>query len=125
MKILCLFSLDIFASLEQILNFGMVLRNLIPDPVFTAQVEEFLSCLTNIVQYVEEENDERVRSMVRMMGRPRLVIEEDHIRFFVDHGFKVQDMALMLGCSKQTVERRLHMYNLSTQRYSHLRLPIR
>ena len=27
-------------------------------------------------------------------------------------------MALMLGCSKRTVERRLHMYNLSTQRYT-------
>ena len=76
------FSLDIFASLEQVLNFGMVLKDLIPDPVFTAQVEGFLSCLTNIMQCVKEENDERVRSMVRMVGRPRLVIEEDHIRFF-------------------------------------------
>ena len=112
------FSLDIFASLEQILNFGMVLKDLIPDPVFTAQdlEKEFLSCLTNIMQCVEEENDERLRSMV---GCPRLVIEEDYISFFVDDGFKVQDMALMLGCSKQTIERRLHiMYNLSTQTYT-------
>ena len=38
--------------------------------------------------------------------------------FFVNSGFKVEDMALMLGCSKRTVERRLSTYNLSTRNHT-------
>lgn len=55
---------------------------------------------------------------VNAMGRPTLVIEEEQLHFFVDNGFKVEDMALMLGCSKRTVERRLSVYNLSTRKYT-------
>ena len=49
-----------------------------------------------------------------------LTIEEDQLSFFVDNNFKVEDMALILGCSKRTVERRLGAYNLSTRSYSTL-----
>ena len=112
--------LGILASLEQLINFGELLKECNPDPIFTVQVEEVAFCLANIVQCIEQVHDENIRSTVtgRAMGRPSLVVEEDHLWFYVDHGFRVQDMALMLGCSKRTVERRLHMYNLSTQTYT-------
>ena len=37
------------------------------------------------------------------MGRPALIIEEDRLRFFVDNGFKVNDMAIICGVSKRDV----------------------
>ena len=52
------------------------------------------------------------------MGRPALVIEEEKLSFLVDNGFRVEDIAIMFGCSKQTIERRLSEYQLSTRNYS-------
>ena len=52
------------------------------------------------------------------MGRPALIVEEDRLRYFVDNKFKVKDMALLLGVSKRTIERRLSFYQLSTRCYT-------
>ena len=52
------------------------------------------------------------------MGRPALVIEEEKLSFVVDNGFRVEDIAIMFGCSKRTIERRLSEYQLSTRNYS-------
>ena len=48
--------------------------------------------------------------MGNAVGQPMLTIEEDQLSFFVDYNFKVKDMALMLGCSKRTIEIRLSAY---------------
>lgn len=55
-----------------------------------------------------------------VLGRPSLIIEEERLRFFVDSGFKVADMAMLLGVSKRTVERRLSFYQLSTRSFSNI-----
>ena len=52
------------------------------------------------------------------MGRPALVIEEEKLEFFVRNGFRVEDIAIMFGCSKRTIERRLSEYQLSTRSFS-------
>ena len=65
---------------------------------------------------MQEECDQRTRQNV--MGRPAVTAEVDQLRFFVDNGFKVKDIALLLGCSKRTVERRMNTYQLSTRNYT-------
>ena len=40
------------------------------------------------------------------------------VLFFVENGFKVKDIALLLRCSKRTVERRMHTYGLSSRNYT-------
>ena len=45
-------------------------------------------------------------------------MEEDKLRFLVDTGFKVADIAMLFGVSKRTIERRLHFYHLSTRNYT-------
>ena len=40
--------------------------------------------------------------------------------FLVDSGFRVEDIAIMFSCSKGTIERCLHQYQLSTRNYSTL-----
>ena len=109
--------IDVSSSLEHLISYIVLLEEYIPHGSMV-HFEEVLSCLTNMVHYIEEEFDEMIRSRGVAVGRPSLLIEEEHLRFFVDNGFKVHDMALMLGCSQRTVERRLQMYSLSTRNYT-------
>ena len=109
--------IDVSSSLEHLISYIVLLEEYIPHDSMV-HFEEVLSCLTNImVHYIEEEFDEMIRSRGVAVGRPSLLIEE-HLQFFVDNGFKVYDMALMLGCSQRTVEQRLQMYSLSTRNYT-------
>ena len=78
-----------------------------------AAYQELLQSVWDIMLSMQSESESRAR--VNAMGRPTLVIEEEQLHFFVDNGFKVEDM---LGCSKRTVKRRLSEYNLSTHNYT-------
>lgn len=61
----------------------------------------------------------RVTELTTRRGRPSLVIAENHLQFYLQHNFKVQDIAVMFGCSKRTIERRMTEYGLSARgRYS-------
>ncbi len=111
------FYVDVSTSLEHLIGYIVLLEEYM-SPQLVIDMEEVLSCLTTMVHFIEEEFDEMIRSRGVAAGRPSLVIEQDHLRFFKDNGFKVHDMAMMLGCSKRTVERRLQLYNLSTRDYT-------
>ena len=80
------------------------------------ECEALISYLNDMVSYMQEECDQRTRQNV--MGRPAVTVEVDQLHFFVDNGFKVKDIALLLGCSKRTVERRMNNYQLSTRNYT-------
>ena len=61
----------------------------------------------------------RVRELTTQRGRPPLLLAEDHLQFYLWHNFKVQDIAVMYGCSKRTIQRRMTEYGLSARgRYS-------
>lgn len=52
-------------------------------------------------------------------GRPTLLIEESHIKFYIQYNFTVAQIADMFGCSKRTVERRMQQYGIRMrERYS-------
>ncbi len=53
---------------------------------------------------------------IRRSGRPSIEVEQSQLAFFIDTGFKVEEMALMLNCSKRTVEHKLHANGLSRRR---------
>ena len=62
----------------------------------------------------------RVTELTTRRGRPSLVIAEDH-QFYLQHNFKIRDIAVMFGRSKRTIvtERRMTEYGLSARgRYS-------
>jgi hypothetical protein len=40
-------------------------------------------------------------------GRPRIVVGEEQLCFFVENGFRIKDIASIFLCSECTVERRL------------------
>lgn len=77
------------------------------------QLVASLSEMVSIVQHICELEVRR-----NAVGRPSLEIEKDRLCFFVENGFKVEEMSLMLDCSKRSVERKLHAYGLSTRNYT-------
>ena len=64
---------------------------------------------------------ETQQEQVLCKGRPRILITEEQLRYFVEHAFKVRDIAHLFGCSKRTVERRLQEYGIVREcRYSNI-----
>ncbi|KAJ7370540.1 hypothetical protein OS493_031825 [Desmophyllum pertusum] len=52
-------------------------------------------------------------------GRPSYSIPKEQLELFIEFGFNISDIALMLGVSVRTVQRRLSEYNISiTDRYA-------
>ena len=49
----------------------------------------------------------------RSRGRPCLAIGVEQLSFFVQHGFKIADIADMFGCSRRTIERRMGQFGIS------------
>ena len=54
------------------------------------------------------------------IGRPMIEVEEQQLKFLLESRFCVKDIALLLGCSKRTVERRMHTYHLSSRSFSNI-----
>ena len=66
-----------------------------------------------------EEDARREAELTPQRGRPSVVIAQNHLQFYLQHNFKVHDIAVMFGCSKRTMERRMSQYGLSVRgRYS-------
>ena len=51
----------------------------------------------------------------RCRGRPQVDIEEEQLRFLLEHHFKIKDMVAMFGCSSRTIQRRMSEYGLDYQ----------
>lgn len=90
------FPLDLLGCLEQVYEYTSAMEECVPASMLT-DCQELLQSVSQILMHLREEVEGRQRA--NTMGRPALLIEEEQLSFFVDNGFKVEDMALMLGCS--------------------------
>ena len=54
------------------------------------------------------------------IGHPMIEVEEQQLKFLLESRFCVKDIALLLGCSKRTVEHRMHTYHLSSRSFSNI-----
>ena len=106
---------DLCSSMEQFFEYVVLLEDCIPQSV-QGELQVVSTSVREILAILQEDESRRLRQVV--MGRPALIIEEDRLQFFVDNGFKVEDMAILCGVSKRTIERRLQLYQLSTRKYT-------
>ena len=92
----------------------------------TAIVSEFQILLTRMVNSYEQEGiREHVLDVVAAVfhpakpaGRPAIDIPGEQLRFLVENGFKITDMAQMFGCSCRTISRRLKEFNIEYNVYT-------
>ena len=106
---------DMLSCVEQLYEYAALMEECVPATVLN-YCQELLHNVRFILLHLQDEREGRARENVA--GHPSLMIEEEKLRFYVDNGFRVEDMALIIGCSKRTVERRLNAYQLSTRNYS-------
>ncbi len=59
-----------------------------------------------------------VDQSVNIRGHPRIGIDSNQLCYLVECGFRVRDIALILGCSKCTIERRMNELGLHSGDYS-------
>ena len=65
-----------------------------------------------ILRIREAVNAEVEENTLQRRGRPSIPISENQILFLLEHGFTIGQMAASFGCSRRTVERRMHEYSI-------------
>uniref|UniRef100_A0A1X7V6L3 Uncharacterized protein n=1 Tax=Amphimedon queenslandica TaxID=400682 RepID=A0A1X7V6L3_AMPQE len=86
-------------------------KEYIPPRLINKDFEDLLSVLSEVVCTVGEICELKIR---RDAGsHPTTEIEKQRLQFYIENWFKVKEIAFLLSCSKQTVERWLRAYYLS------------
>ena len=80
--------------------------------------EPFVTAVRELLQSMTSEIEERALVNVIHRGRPHVVIHIEQLTFLVESGFRINDIAAMLGCSRRTVERRLQAFDIAPNNYS-------
>ena len=86
---------------------------------FILGVDVLLEALIEVSCALEFEVE---RSHCRRRGRPCFPISKEQLLFFVQHNFKVTEIARLFGCSRRTVERRMQEYHISGPRSCYSRI---
>lgn len=94
---------------DRLVRCALALQPHIPDG------DSLLSELQHVRSAVEREKEVRQEMVVRRRGRPLVLMSEEHLLFYLQHGFKICDIASLFGCSRRTIERRMHDYGLSVR----------
>eukprot|EP00731_Ephydatia_muelleri_P001383 Em0001g1383a len=92
------------------------------EDLLLGDISDFISSLIRLVRCVDSCIEDRFRTTNGNVGRgrPRIELEEEKLRFLIENGFKVQDIAIMLDCSLRTLERRLQELGITSRAYSRI-----
>lgn len=94
---------------DRLVRYALALQPHVPDG------DSLLSELQHVRSAVEREKEVRQEMVVRRRGRPLVLVSEEHLLFYLQHGFKICDIASLFGCSRRTIERRMHDCGLSVR----------
>lgn len=85
----------------------LVLEYVLLLEVFCEEFQELVDVLTTLVLTMTASVENSSLPIARGRGRPRLSIELNRLKFLVEAGFRVKDIADILDCSRSTIERRM------------------
>ena len=95
---------------HQLLQYMVLIESL------TQLAAPVVTTLRLLLQVMTFQRDERIR--VAWRGRPRVPVEEERLRFLIESGFRMNDIGVLFGCCRRTIERRLREFHLSPRNYS-------
>lgn len=107
-----------FVCSQEVVIFSAISNQLeIPHPVYDS--------LVHLHRLVCEENAKEAQITISLEkgnnGRPRIAINRDHVFQLLEMGLSVTSISKLLGLSRWTLQRRMHMWELSVrQHYSKL-----
>lgn len=93
-------------SFHAVLDYVVLLESLRPE--FSLLVD----VLTALNTAMNASMEARVH-LARTRGRPKLSIENDQLQYLLETSFRIKDICVLLGCSRSTIERRMHDGQLS------------
>ena len=73
----------------------------------------FVDAVREVVQYMMLTQESEASMSQRGRGRPQVEIGEHQLRYLIEQGFKIKDIAKIFGCSTRTIERRLVTFHIS------------
>ena len=79
--------------MEDILECATLLLEFLPAAVVPL-CQELLFQLREMIRYMQDACDEHIRR--NALGHPAIVVQVDQLHFFVENGFKVKDIALLV-----------------------------
>ena len=108
---------NLLVACEELLQLTIAMEDLL-----LGDISDFISSLIRLVRCVDSCIEDRFRTTNGNVGRgrPRIELEEEKLRFLIENGFKVQDIAIMLDCSLRTLERRLQELGITSRAYSRI-----
>ena len=88
-------------------------------------IESFYSLATPVVTSLRElllYMNRATEESRATKGHPRINVEEEQLMFLIDANFRsrVKDIALIFGCSRRTIERRLHELGIRSNDFTSL-----
>ena len=108
---------EVLRKLESLSQCAILLEPIVPEG--SAMLTHVLSLRDAVILEI---NSRIEPNIISQGSRPPMLIAEDHLQFYLEHNFKVKDIAHMLGCSKRTIERRMAMHELNARtRYTPIR----
>ena len=86
---------NLLVACEELLQLTIAMEDLL-----LGDISDFISSLIRLVRCVDSCIEDRFRTTNGNVGRgrPRIELEEEKLRFLIENGFKVQDIAIMLDC---------------------------
>lgn len=83
--------------------------------------QEVMQCLSNLCSVLVNRLDTRRTSLVilneiaGLMGRPKIIVSEQHIRRLIEIGLTVPCISKLLGVSTRTIERRMQEFGITVR----------
>lgn len=103
-------------SAQHVLEYSLLIKSLVSEWLGNRSGEALTDEIRRmVVELIADYEDELRVASWRCRGRPQVDIEEQQLRFLLEHHFKIKDMAAMFGCSSRTIQRRMNEYGLDSQ----------
>ena len=91
---------------DKLVQWAFAIMSIIEDG--DAIFESVVSVRQSIIHYMEH-------TLRSSRGRPGIRILETQLIFYLENGFTISKISNLFGCSRRTIERRMHEYGLSAR----------
>jgi AraC-like DNA-binding protein len=103
--------LDLSQHLQDILDILVEIE--LTQPQLQFHLREFIEIFRHLNHILSESITRQRTKRNRTVGRPKVNVDAEQLEYLVESNFKVSDIALLFGCSRRTIERRMNDLQLT------------
>ena len=104
----------LFELTELILQYEVLILDMGSDDIqLLALIDSIRHLAASMMNGLSIDSLSNLRSDINESGLEQIDINEGRLSYFVEHAFRICDIAAIFGCSRKTVERRLARYGIA------------